>query len=116
MKTVSEQMELARKAQAIVNDYTQEQIDEKMCIRDRLGSCSTAGVVIGTASAGFLTDRFGRKRILLWGVFIFTFFTSVSYTHLDVYKRQVLPNLIALIGLSKIVSMALRDYDANNPR
>ncbi len=26
MKTVSEQMELARKAQAIVNDYTQEQI------------------------------------------------------------------------------------------
>ena len=29
---------------------------------------------------------------------------------------MVLPNLIALIGLSKIVSMALRDYDANNPR
>ena len=26
MKTVSEQMELARKAQAIVNDYTQEQL------------------------------------------------------------------------------------------
>ena len=29
---------------------------------------------------------------------------------------MVLPNLIALIGLSKIVSMALRDYDVNNPR
>ena len=29
---------------------------------------------------------------------------------------MVLPNLIALIGLSKIVSMALRDYDENNPR
>lgn len=27
-----------------------------------LGSCSTAGVVIGTACAGFLTDRFGRKK------------------------------------------------------
>ena len=36
------------------------------------------GVVIGTASAGFLTDRFGRKRILLWGVFIFTFFTLIG--------------------------------------
>lgn len=49
-----------------------------------LGSCSTAGVVIGTACAGFLTDRFGRKRILLWGVFIFTFFTLVGslYTNL----------------------------------
>ena len=43
-----------------------------------LGSCSTAGVVIGTASAGFLTDRFGRKRILPLGVFIFTFFTLIS--------------------------------------
>ena len=30
MKTVSEQMELARKAQAIINDYTQEQIDLMM--------------------------------------------------------------------------------------
>lgn len=49
-----------------------------------LGSCSTAGVVIGTACAGFLADRFGRKRILLWGVFIFTFFTLVGslYTSL----------------------------------
>ena len=43
-----------------------------------LGSCSTAGVVIGTASAGFLTDRFGRKRILLWGVFIFVTMRFIS--------------------------------------
>lgn len=31
MKTISEQMELARKAQAAINDYTQEQVDE-MCL------------------------------------------------------------------------------------
>lgn len=43
-----------------------------------LGACSTAGVVIGTASAGFLTDKFGRKRVLLWGTFIFTFFTLIG--------------------------------------
>lgn len=50
-----------------------------------LGSCSTAGVVIGTASAGFLTDRFGRKKILLCGVFIFTMFTLIGslYTNLS---------------------------------
>lgn len=29
---------------------------------------------------------------------------------------MVLPNLIALVGLSKVVSMALKDYDINNPR
>ena len=28
--------------------------------------------------AGVLSDRFGRKRILLWGVFIFTFFTLIG--------------------------------------
>lgn len=50
-----------------------------------LGSCSTAGVVIGTACAGFLTDRFGRKKILLWGVFIFTFFTLVGSAIADLW-------------------------------
>ncbi|MCD7985192.1 MAG: MFS transporter [Desulfovibrio sp.] len=50
-----------------------------------LGSCSTAGVVIGTACAGFLTDRFGRKKILLWGVFIFTFFTLVGSVIADLW-------------------------------
>ena len=29
---------------------------------------------------------------------------------------MVLPNLIALIGLSKVVGMALKEYDANTPR
>lgn len=29
---------------------------------------------------------------------------------------MVLPNLIALVGLSKVVGMALKDYDAHNPR
>ena len=50
-----------------------------------LGCCSTAGVVIGTACAGFLTDRFGRKKILLWGVFIFTFFTVVGSAIADLW-------------------------------
>ncbi len=43
-----------------------------------LGACSTAGIVIGTALAGFLTDKYGRKKILLFGVFIFTFFTLIG--------------------------------------
>lgn len=43
-----------------------------------LGASSTAGVVIGTASAGFLTDRYGRQRVLLVGTFIFTLFTLIG--------------------------------------
>lgn len=49
-----------------------------------LGTCSTAGVVIGTMCAGFLTDRFGRRRILLWGVFIFTFFTLIGAIYTNI--------------------------------
>lgn len=40
-----------------------------------LATCSTAGIVIGTISCGYLSDRFGRKAVLTWGVFVFTFFT-----------------------------------------
>ena len=40
-----------------------------------LATCSTIGVVIGTFACGFLSDRFGRKRVLFWAVFIFTIFT-----------------------------------------
>lgn len=50
-----------------------------------LGVCSTAGVVIGTCFAGFLTDQFGRRRVLLWGVFVFTIFTlcGAAYQNLS---------------------------------
>lgn len=40
-----------------------------------LGASSTAGVVIGTASAGYFTNKYGRRRVILLGMFIFTFFT-----------------------------------------
>ena len=43
-----------------------------------LGSCSTVGVVIGAFCCGFLTDRYGRKRVLVWATFTFTLFTLVG--------------------------------------
>lgn len=43
-----------------------------------LGTCSTMGVVLGTFSCGFLSDRFGRKRIMIWGTLVFTFFTLIG--------------------------------------
>ena len=48
-----------------------------------LGSCSTIGVVIGTSTAGFFTDKYGRRRVLLCGTFIFTFFTLIGSVYAD---------------------------------
>lgn len=50
-----------------------------------LGSCSTFGVIIGTACAGRLADKYGRKRVLLWGTFIFTFFTLLGALFANYY-------------------------------
>ena len=43
---------------------------------------------------------------------MYLFTISVSYTHLDVYKRQLMaiPNLIALLGLSGIVVTETKKY------
>lgn len=43
-----------------------------------LATCSTMGVVLGTFACGFLSDKYGRKRVLLWATFIFTLFTLVG--------------------------------------
>lgn len=49
-----------------------------------LGICSTVGVVIGTLSSGFLADRFGRRKVLIAGVTVFTFFTLVGAIYTNI--------------------------------
>ena len=71
-----------------------------------------------------IRDRFGTKGTTPYRLIIMGFIVLGSVLQVDLVWEladmfnglMVLPNLIALIGLSKIVSMALRDYDANNPR
>ena len=50
-------------------------------------SITMIGYLIGGLMAGALSDGIGRKKAVLICGSIFT--VSVSYTHLDVYKRQI---------------------------
>ena len=45
-----------------------------------LATCSTIGVVIGTFACGFLSDRFGRKRVIQAGVLLLAAQSSQSPT------------------------------------
>ena len=68
-----------------------------MCIRDRaIGAAALFGPV-GLIFAGFAVTDIGRS-VAKW---LSRTFGAVSYTHLDVYKRQVLPRAICLSGLKK---------------
>ena len=56
-----------------------------------LTASSTLGIVIGLIPAGFLSDRLGRKRILVWGIVEYSVFTilcavSPNYTLLLVFR------------------------------
>jgi MFS transporter, putative metabolite:H+ symporter len=43
-----------------------------------LGASGTAGIVIGLVPAGKLADLYGRRRLLAWGIAIFSAFTLLS--------------------------------------
>ncbi len=50
-----------------------------------LGTSSTVGIVIGLYFAGPLIDRFGRKKVLIWGVSSFSFFTLIGAAFPNLY-------------------------------
>lgn len=50
-----------------------------------LGTSSTVGIVIGVYCAGRLMDRFGRKKILIWGVTWFCIFTGIGAIFPNLY-------------------------------
>ena len=57
---------------------------EQMCIRDRVyGARAANGVILVTTKKG----KLGAPKISYNGTFGIT---AVSYTHLDVYKRQIM--------------------------
>ncbi len=56
-----------------------------------LTAASTFGIVIGLIPAGFLSDHYGRKKMLFWGIIEYSLFTllcafSPNYTVLLVFR------------------------------
>ena len=61
----------------------------EMCIRDRLQPGQTLTIMMGSL-------RFGNEPDISLGGMISSM-STVSYTHLDVYKRQTLSELLILV-------------------
>lgn len=43
-----------------------------------LTSVNSVGMVVGAAAAGYLADKFGRKKVLLWTLLIFSIASGLS--------------------------------------
>lgn len=59
-----------------------------------LSTASTAGIVIGLICSGRLIDKYGRKRVIIWGVSIFTLFTLLA----PVSNHAILLSLMRFIA------------------
>ena len=65
-----------------------------MCIRDRVYVYNEGGNLVSRTNYKYTTG----KPLLLKRTWLYTY--AVSYTHLDVYKRQWLDSYVVLIGAS----------------
>jgi putative MFS transporter len=73
-----------------------------------LAAASTVGITIGMIPAGFLADRFGRKRVLIGGMLWFSGLTIVSALAPDFWTLLVLRGLSGLgMGATFIMPYAL---------
>ncbi|MGD0216214.1 MAG: MFS transporter [Desulfobaccales bacterium] len=62
-----------------------------------LGSAGTFGIVIGLLPAGWFADHYGRKKVLVIGIVIFSLFTLASAAAQNVFEIAVL-RFIAGLG------------------
>ncbi len=62
-----------------------------------IGSAGTFGIVIGLLPAGRLADIYGRKRILIFGIVVFSIFTTASAISSN-YDQLALFRFIAGLG------------------
>ncbi len=69
-----------------------------------LGSAGTFGIVLGLLPAGSVADRYGRKKVLLIGVIVFSAFTFFGVFASDIYQLSAL-RFIAGLGQGAVFTV-----------
>jgi AAHS family 4-hydroxybenzoate transporter-like MFS transporter len=83
-----------------------------------LGALFSAALVaglIGTPVFGFLADRFGRKRVMLWGSVFFGVFTLAALVA-QTFQQMILFRFIAGIGVAGVLPTSVAYVSEFAPR
>ncbi len=61
-----------------------------------IASCTLVTSAVGGAAAGYLADRYGRARVLMWSILLYSVFTGIAATSRTVWELALWRGMVGL--------------------